>query len=269
MNIWIKEIEKEQYSTTLVEVKGYIDSGVVDPETTYAWYIGLEEWIVLKTLVPPAIVDKLIPKETIVKKNPISISEEGTNTFISSKANKKSNIDIILEDFSSIGVFTACLFIASLTSQIGRHSGNDVKDGAAGIWICIIGVCIFRRITRIQCEKIIITNKEIKPLNLYTKSILKSLGIVVLMYLGASVIHITLHCETYQIGEVFGKLIVFYTISLLFGMVFSVGISNSVARKNKSNPIKNVRVKSTLWLATGLGTIILILFTITSGVIRH
>jgi hypothetical protein len=269
MEIWIKEIDKTECLINLATAKERVDSGIVNPETTYAWYEGLEEWVVLKSIFPPIIVNQLIPIETIGERIPSRNSNDGIITIIKTEADKKSNIDILYELLSNIGVFTACLHIAFLTAQFGRDSGNNVRDSAPVMWICIIGICIFRRITRIQSEKIILRHKEITPLALYTKSLLRSLGIVILMYFAISLIYIILKYETYQISSVVGNLIAGFVISLLFGVVFSVGVSISVSRKNKSNPIKKVRMKSVIWLAIGLGTIIIMLFGFISVVIQR
>lgn len=136
MNIWIKKPYQPETEVTLDQVKSDIASGAIDPLQTYCWHEGLDNWVLVSSVITPHVENlqeaKILPPPLpVIQKSDIQIQSPNKKTYRDNKYYTR---------YSMLCVFLIALALINHISNsfIDRSDASNMRNlGSSFLAICV------------------------------------------------------------------------------------------------------------------------------------
>ncbi len=137
MNIWIKKPYQRETVSTLEQIENDVETGEIDPNITFCWYEGLEDWVLVSSILPAKIMnlaDSTPPPIPVVKFE---------DNFSSSTIKNSYKDNSLYIRYSLFCVFIICfaIIVKSMNYMPSKSNNEDMRN----LGTSILAVCVCRR----------------------------------------------------------------------------------------------------------------------------
>jgi len=246
MIIWIKTPNQKERTASIEEIYSSVNNGTIDPNETYCWYEGIEDWVAVSTVIPPKPYHIASLPPTIPTSNLTNNTAPSSPIVNSPKTSNKSFREFaIFRHYSQISVFFV-LFLVVMMFNGNAHSLSSGRDkDMASVLPTITGIVVYRRYLWDFCYLFRNLFSKCKALFLF---LLYTIPFFVMGFLFVIPTILFYDNDTRTLGPALA--------TCVFGWIFSIDIPINAKNKLEAETFKNGKSYSVAWSI--LGTIVLI-----------
>jgi hypothetical protein len=258
MIIWIKNTDQKERTSSLEEIHSAVKNGILDPNKTYCWYEGLENWVMVSSIIPPpikkSISEPLVATKTTETANKID-HKNNENQTTATTFNSFRNTTFCRYYIQLCLFLIAYSVVCMLTKNNARPFGIGSDRDIANVLPSIIGIIVYRRYVWDFCY--LFKNFTKKSIYLFLLSVyLISPIIITMLYTGFA----------YVLSDCNVKVAAMGVAICVYGWVLSIDIPVRANNMIKNNLFENGKTYSLSWIIFGSIFLILILVGVITGI---